>query len=113
MIPGQEIAARIISRDPDSKPVTLLSRSMSAGVDSYTSYAWMAAGRPTSKNSMQSPVSGANETTTFLMLREDQTVEPKKSDRLTVEGVTWNIQSVTDIAWERYGFTVYCVADQV
>lgn len=115
MIPGQQIVQRIIRGDPGAKPATLLSRVFnSSGTDTYASYGWTVTDTPTNKNLVASQnVQGANETTTFRMLREGQAVEPKFEDRLTVAGVTWTIRQIVDIRWERNAFDCFCVADPI
>ncbi len=112
MIPGDQIVERIISSDPGLKDAVLSSRGRSGTSDVFTSVAWHATSRPNDRDAVMSQgIDSAKSMTTWCLLRETQSVLPKLRDRITIEGITWNVIKVTNIRWDGYGFDCLCVQD--
>lgn len=112
MLPGQQIAKRIIRLDPGAKSATLHSRSATPTADAYTDYAWTVIEMPENQRVLMSGnVQSITTNRVWTFLRESQTVLPKPPDRVTIEGVTWNLGTITNIRWDGYGFDAMCVRD--
>lgn len=113
MLDPADIVARILSFHPSAyaggSPVvgTLMSRVVTAGVDSFSSVAWSALEQPTNKNMTQGAVVDGNETAMFQLLKQGQSTEPKTGDQLVIIGFTWNIRGV-HANLQRYAFDCTC-----